>query len=95
VVAEGDAVDGILSAQLGVDGLPDMAVRRGCEILDKLWPDKSREFIRERCEAWMERYLSRRFGVEPIPATAPEPYDPARDAVKLKLKRRVDGWAKR
>ena len=116
LVDEGDAVDGLLSAQLNIDGLPDAALRRGCELLDKHFPEKSREFIRERCAAWLERYLTRRFGPPPAPridtrtladweprfddstidllvaAAAPEPYDPARDAKKLLLKRRVEGW---
>ena len=70
LVDEGDAVDGLLSAQLNIDGLPDAALRRGCELLDKHFPEKSREFIRERCAAWLERYLTRRFGAEHSPLEA-------------------------
>lgn len=64
LVDTGDAVDGLLSAGIEIDGLSDAIVRRGVELLDRQFAGKSPEFIRERCRGWLERYLSLRFGSE-------------------------------
>lgn len=98
VVDTGDAVDAFLSA----DALPDAVVRKGCELLDQQFRGKSRQFIRERCQAWLERYLTQKFGPEdeppseaepevPPPWPAQPPYDPTTDPVK----RRVREWNRR
>jgi hypothetical protein len=62
VVDTGDAVDGILSAQLSIEGLPDELVRRASELLSKAFPGASREVISARIDAWKANYLSWRFG---------------------------------
>src|SRR6185437_11194621 len=66
VVDQGDAVDGFLSTS-GVDSLPDAAVRRGTELLDKQFAGQPRETIKARCLAWLDKYLNLRFG-EDVPA---------------------------
>lgn len=58
VVDTGAAASSFLSA----DTLPDAAVRRGAEILDTMFLGIGPHVIRARCEAWLDRYLSRRFG---------------------------------
>lgn len=63
VVDTGDAVDAFLSP----DSLPDAAVRRGCELLDKQFRGKSRRFVQEHCQRWLERYLDQRYGPPPSP----------------------------
>lgn len=64
IVAVGDAVDGLLSAGIDVDGLPDAVVRRGKELLDKQFEGADRETIKARCLSWLERYLDLKFGEE-------------------------------
>lgn len=64
IVDTGDAVDGLLSAGISIDGLSDAVVRRGVELLDQQFAGQGPEAIRARCHAWLERYLSMRFGVE-------------------------------
>ncbi len=85
VVDTGDAVDGFLSAET-IDGLPDAIVRRGAELIDKQFPDASREEVEVRCQAWLARYLAYRFGEE---EAAVKLYDPARDAEKERIRRRL------
>lgn len=63
VVDTGDAVDGLLST-LSPDGLPDELVRRGAELLDRAFPDASRQVLQARLLSWMDRYLEMRYGVE-------------------------------
>jgi hypothetical protein len=48
-----------------VDGLPLGALWRGCEMLDRLFAGQPREVIEARCKAWLDRYLSIRFGEAP------------------------------
>lgn len=79
VVDTGDAVDGFLSVQGGaaklsaeiIDGLPDAALRRGVELLDKQFSGQPAETIRARCNAWLERYLQYR-GLSSMAATQAE-----------------------
>lgn len=65
VVDTGDAVDAILSTEDGgisVDGLPLGVVWRGVEMLDSLFEDQPAAVVRARVSAWLDRYLSLRFG---------------------------------
>jgi hypothetical protein len=63
VVDTGDAVDGILSPEgIEVDGLPLGALWRGAELLDNIFEGQSRDAVEARCRAFLDRYLSRRFG---------------------------------
>lgn len=58
IVDEGAATNSMLSA----DGLPDELVRRGSELLDVAFKNLSREVVKERCTAWLNRYLEHRYG---------------------------------
>jgi hypothetical protein len=80
IVSVGDAVDGLLSAGVDVDSLPDFAVRRGSEMLDKVFAGQSREVVEARCRAWLDRYLNTRFG-EPKAAPATPHLDARRQRV--------------
>jgi hypothetical protein len=98
VVDTGDAVNAFLS----VDALPDSAVRRGCELLEQQFRGKPRQFVKEHCQRWLDRYLLQTYGPEdppsedvPPPAdvviaadvTPAEPeYDPAADPVKARIR---------
>ncbi len=70
IVDTGDAVDGLLGAQLSADDLPDAVVRQGCQLLSRQFAGKSREFVEARVHAWLERYLSWRFDDEPDDSTS-------------------------
>lgn len=61
VVDDGDATHSFLSADI-LAGLPDAIVRQGCELLDQQFAGQAREVIRSRLSAFVERYLSHRFG---------------------------------
>jgi hypothetical protein len=61
VVDIGDAADSMLAAETK-DGLPLAALWRGEELLDSVFAEQSSEVIRARCLAWLDRYLSGRFG---------------------------------
>ena len=63
VVAVGDAVDGLLSHGLAVDSLPDAVLHRGVELLDKQFSGKPRAFVEGHCQAFLHRYLDRRYGL--------------------------------
>lgn len=85
IVDTGDAVDGLLSAQLGIEGLGDETVRRASELLSKAFPGASRDVVKARVESWLSKYLSYRFGDEedepaPVPAVS---HDIARRRLKL------------
>jgi len=62
VVDTGDAVDGMLSVQLDADGLPDGVVRRAAELMDRQFAGQARDVVQQRCTAWLDRYLTRRYG---------------------------------
>jgi hypothetical protein len=62
IVDTGDAVDGLLSAGVDTDSLPLAALWRGAELLDSVFAGQSRDAVQARCEAWLGRYLSRRYG---------------------------------
>lgn len=55
IVDTGDAVDGLLSAEL-----PDAAVREGCALLNRVFSDEPIEVVKSRLEAWTKRYLQYR-----------------------------------
>jgi len=58
IVDTGDAVDGLLSAKLSIDGLPDEIVRKGAELLRAQFAGKPRAFVESHLSAWCERVLS-------------------------------------
>lgn len=62
IVDTGDAVDGLLSANLDAEGLPDGVVRKASELMDRQFAGKPREFVESRCVGWLTRYLNRRYG---------------------------------
>jgi len=64
IVDVGDAVDGLLSAQLSADGLPDEIVRKAAAMLREQFGGKPREFVEPRLNAWVERVLSHYWPVE-------------------------------
>lgn len=90
LVDTGDAVDGVLSAQLDAATLPDAAVRQGAALLDRQFAGKDSQFIRSHCTAWLDRYLELRFGDEALPQDedAPERYNPQNDPELRRRRRR-------
>lgn len=103
IVDEGDAVDGLLSAEglcraLSADTLTDelRAVlkfdnlqRLSTQLLDGFFKGAPREEVEEKCKAWLARYLDLRHGGKG-PAAEPEPQPagtPRLDAVRLRLDR--------
>lgn len=82
IVDRGDAVDGILSAQLSTEGFPDEVVRQGAALLNEQFPDAPRDVIRARCLAWLEQFLDCRFGVE-VPKEKPAANGLSRGVVEL------------
>jgi hypothetical protein len=85
IVDTGDAVDGLLSAGVDVDGLPLAAIWRAEEMLASVFDGQPREVIEARLTAYLKRYLDGRFGepveevIEAIVST------PKLDARRLKL----------
>lgn len=63
VVDTGDAVNSFLSAE-AVDALPDVVLRRGCELLDQQFGGKPRAFVAEHLAKFASRYLEWRYGPE-------------------------------
>ncbi len=49
MVDTGDAVDGLLSARLDAEGLPDAAVRQGAALLDRVFSGQAPEVVACRC----------------------------------------------
>lgn len=60
VVDTGDAVNSFLSIDAGE--LPDGLVRMASAGLDRMFPGLARGEVRERCHAFVERYLDGRYG---------------------------------
>lgn len=73
IVSKGAAVDGLLSAGIDVDGLPDAVVHRGAEMLDQFFAGQPREVIEQRCTAWLSRYLDSKFPPAPAPVPVATP----------------------
>lgn len=74
VVNTGDAVDGILSSE----DLGDNVIRQATALLNRQFPNATREVIHARCVSFLNRALDNRFGkVEsdetPAPAATPPP----------------------
>lgn len=67
IVDVGDAVDGLLSANLDIERLPLSVLWKGAQLLDAVFLDQPRDVIEARLKAYVERYLNRKFG-EPTPA---------------------------
>lgn len=68
IVDTGDAVDGLLSAQLSTDALPLSELWAGAEMLDRVFAGQSREVVEARCREYLARYLDRKFPApEPVP----------------------------
>ena len=65
VVDTGDAVDGLLSAQLGFGDLPDGLVRQATQVLDQAFPEAERSVVESRVKGWLAAYLAYRFDEEP------------------------------
>lgn len=98
IVDTGDAVDGLLSPTELAEALDvgltpeqlqklarfDRPARLGSQILDRFFRKAGKEEIRQRCGAWLERYLSLRFpGVEIV--VAPPNPTPRLDARKARM----------
>lgn len=80
IVSVGAAVDGLLSAGIDADELPDAVLYQGSEMLDKFFAGQSRQAIESRCSAWLGRYLDARFPKLPPAAT------PKLDAASLRVR---------
>lgn len=84
-VDDGDATHSFLSADI-LAGLPDAVVRQGCELLDRQFAGQDREVVAARLSAFVNRYLSYRFGAQDDPEAEPEPATaPPADATALDL----------
>lgn len=64
IVDTGAAVDGLLSADIKIDGLNDALVRKGFELLQGFLPGQPREVVEARLSSWLDRALAMRFGDE-------------------------------
>lgn len=83
IVDTGDAVDGLLSANLDVDGLPLAALWKGEKLLDSVFGGQPREAIEARLNAYVQRYLGRKFG-EALPQ--PKAETPLMDSREIRLR---------
>ncbi|HYE20969.1 MAG TPA: hypothetical protein VEA69_21160 [Tepidisphaeraceae bacterium] len=71
VVGDGDAVHGsFLSVEDALE-LPDGAARMATQALDQFFPGASREVVQLRVVAFLDRYLSQRYGPQAPPAVPP------------------------
>lgn len=64
IVDTGDAVDGLLSNQIDYDGLPLDVLWKGSDMLDRLFSGQPRAVVEARLTAYVQRYLTRKFGEE-------------------------------
>lgn len=62
IVDRGAAVDSFLSAGLEVGNLPNGVLWQAAHLLDAQFADQPRDVVEARCRAWLDRYLSNRFG---------------------------------
>lgn len=79
IVDTGDAVDGLLSADL-----PNSYLWQGAQTLDRLFGHLSREELEERLSGWLGRYLDDRFGP---PEQVAQPSDTDIRRRKLRMQR--------
>jgi len=80
IVDTGDAVDGLLSAKFDVEQLPLSVLWKGEQLLDAVFFDQPRDVVEARLNAYVARYLNRKFGEPPAP-----PATPKMDARRLRL----------
>lgn len=71
IVDTGDAVDGLLSASIDVDHLPLSVLWKGERLLDAVFLDQPRDVIEARLNAYIARYLNRKFGEPEAPQAGP------------------------
>ena len=71
IVDTGDAVDGLLSAGVDVEQLPLSVLWKGEQLLDAVFADQEREAVEARLNAYVARYLNRKFGDPPAAAETP------------------------
>lgn len=64
IVDEGAAVDGLLSAGIDPDGLPDATVYFAYELLNRQFPKLTREELTAKVNAFLARYCEHRYGSE-------------------------------
>ena len=62
IVDTGDAVDGLLSAGINIDGLPNEIAMKGLEMLRQQFDGKTREFAEKRLQTWLVRALNAIYG---------------------------------
>jgi hypothetical protein len=85
IVDTGAAVDGLLSAQLSTEGLPDEVVRQAAAMLKKQFAGKDRAFVEPRLRGWVDRVLSAYWPeIEAEEETDAEPPPPAGHADVLR-----------
>ena len=72
IVDTGDAVDGLLSASLSADGLPDEVVRKASALFKQQFAGKSRLFVEPRLLSWVARVLDHYYGDDEIPGPGPD-----------------------
>lgn len=75
IVDTGDAVDGLLSAGIDIDSLPDGVVRRASEMMGKAFGDAEPEVVYARCLSWLDRYMKLKFGAEWNNKEEPKPVE--------------------
>ena len=80
IVDTGDAVDGLLSANIDLERLPLSVLWKGSQLLDAVFLDQPRDVIEARLAAYVQRYLDRKFGEQP-----PAEPTPALDARRQKM----------
>lgn len=69
IVDTGDAVDGLLSAGINVEGLPLAELWQGSKLLNNLFRGQTREVVAARLAGFMQRYLDLHFPVEEQPTS--------------------------
>jgi hypothetical protein len=85
IVDTGDAVDGLLSAGVDVDGLPLGVIWRAEEMLGEVFANQPREVVEARLSAYLSRYLDAKYGVQELPGDPEVVATPKLDAKKIKL----------
>lgn len=62
IVDTGDAVDGLLSANLSYEGLPLSQLWQGAKMLDEVFAGQPRDVVETRVKEYLTRYLDRKYG---------------------------------
>jgi DNA-binding ferritin-like protein len=67
VVSTGDATSGLLARMGGtmenLSGLPNAALFQGAALLDRQFEGRDRAYVEGHCQAFLHRYLDRRYGL--------------------------------